>query len=86
MDDGRLDRALYESLRRHGATEEKAARIAGGHPTARRPLEDAGWYGSREREDRQLTKQELQEAAAAAGVDGWDTMTKAQLAAALEEI
>ena len=71
------DDALYEELRQHGASKEKAARIA--NARANGSLDHA----ATRLEDR--TKQELYDEARKIGIEGRSAMTKDELIAAIRD-
>ena len=73
------DDQLYEKLRDEGASKEKAARIA----NAKAGGEDVGRKGGEAEDYEERTKDELEERAAAIGIEGRSQMNKDELIDAL---
>ncbi len=71
------DDERYEALRRQGASQEKAARIAN------TPREAAGRRGGKAPKYEEWTKDDLYERAQEIGIDGRSKMTKSELIDAL---
>lgn len=75
------DRELYDALRRDGASEEKAARIA--NAAAGSSREEVGRKGGKAQSYEEWTVDELRERARELDVEGRSTMNKAELIKAL---
>ena len=73
------DDQLYEKLRDEGESKEKAARIA----NAKAGGEDVGRKGGEAEDYEERTKDELEERAAAIGIEGRSQMNKDELIDAL---
>lgn len=71
------DEAQYQALRREGASEEKAARIANS------PRSSTGPKGGRSAPYEEWTKDELYDKAKQVGIDGRSSMSKGDLIDAL---
>lgn len=75
------DEKQYQALRREGASEEKAARIA--NASAGSSRSSTGRKGGRSGSYEDWTKEELTKRAAEIGIDGRSSMSKDELVKAL---
>lgn len=75
------DDERYEALRREGASQEKAARIANASASSSRSAMGRKGGNAADYEDR--TKKELYERAKEIGIDGRSSMSKSELINAL---
>ena len=73
------DDKLYEELREHGASKEKAARIA----NAKAAGEDVSEKGGHAENYEDRTKDELEDRAKEIGIEGYSDMSKDELIDAL---
>jgi hypothetical protein len=75
------DEEQYQALRREGASEEKAARIA--NASANTSRSSTGRKGGKSQSYADWTKKDLMKRAAEIGIDGRSKMTKDELVDAL---